>query len=96
MPGFQERLAGRLGLQQPLAVQIEPVMVGAPTRPFVILHPVVGIPDHRLAAVLLQPCDAPCVTVGVMDRQQQDDAAGQDFLNFFALRGGEVIGDRQH
>lgn len=90
VPLGQPGLALGLGLQQPLPVEIEPVVIGPRRGPQIVLF-VVGIGDRHRAAIGLDMVHPPGMTVGIEDRGDQDDRLAQVGLDFRAFRRGIVV-----
>ena len=87
----------RFGLRHadPLPVKIEPVVIGARKLPVHIMLGMLRIRSWNLATVCVQPRRALCMTIGIENCGDQDDAVGQFVFYPGALCRGEVINDRQ-
>ena len=90
MPLLQPGLRFRLGLQQPLAIEIKPVVIGPRRRPQIVLF-VIGIRHPDIAAEGLDMIDPARMAIRIEDGGDQDDAVVQGRLNLGSLRSGEVV-----
>ncbi len=80
-----------LGDRQPLAVDVEPVMVGAAPGPFVIVLAMLRIGHGDIGVMHVRPLGEPVGAIGVDHHDLVDDGLVQKRLDLGALRRGQVI-----
>jgi len=80
-----------LGEGEPVAVEVEPVVVGASAGPGFESFSVLGVGAGVLAAVVVGPVGEAVATVGVEVGDKDDDGVFEDVVNLVALAVGEVV-----
>ncbi len=86
-----------LGLlrQEPVAVEIEPVVVGAAVGPGLAVLAVPAVGDQHPAAVHVGPLGEPPQAVGVERRVEDDHRLGEQALDRLPPRRRQVVGDEK-
>jgi hypothetical protein len=78
--------------RKPVAVQVEPVVVGPPAGPDLVVLAVEGIGHQGIALVHVGPVGVPVAPVRIQDRLDQEDALLKILLDLRPLPGHEVVG----
>ena len=79
---------------QPLPVEVEPVMVGAAAGPEGVVQLVPGVRDRHVGAVHMVPGRHPAAAIGIEYGDEDDDALFQRGFDFSAPGRGQMIGHR--
>ena len=93
MPLFDPRLAFRLGQQKPLAVEVEPIVIGSRFDPHIVRF------VREIGVLAVRPegfrvIDPPRMSVGIEGDRKDHHRIVQLVLNNGALRSREVIEQR--
>ena len=89
------RLALRIHERQPVAVEVEPVVVGSSARPHLVVLAIEWVGDKRLRPVHVRPVGVPIASVRIQDRLDVEDPLAPVALDFRSGPRHEPV-RRQH
>lgn len=95
MEHLHPSLAFRVLQRQPVAVQIEPIVIGSSAGPGLLVLAVVRVTVGNGASIVIGPLGEPFEPVGVQTRIQQDNHVIEQLLMGWPFRRRQVIGHQR-